>query len=115
MRAVLPLSLLSLGYWTTASAAALASSVRRPDCTLAIECSNGVVYIGCDALQQCEDAGGSPLVARGKSETEKNVARSGGGGFQCEIIVYCSNGVTYRGCSAVKDCQDAGGVPGGSP
>lgn len=49
----------SLALWA-ATVGARIEPVRAPvNCDLAYECSNGKTYIGCDALQQCKDAGGN--------------------------------------------------------
>lgn len=69
------------------------------DCDLAIECSNGIVYIGCKALQECEAAGGSP----------PGVKRSPVLPPTCDIAIECSNGMSYTGCDAVEQCEAAGG------
>lgn len=69
------------------------------DCDLAIECSNGIVYTGCKALQECEAAGGTP----------EAVKRSPILPPTCDIAIKCSNGNTYSGCDAVEQCEAAGG------
>lgn len=103
-----PLALgLSLALWAQAGPAASAPAGPGPrgfDCALAVECSDGETYIGCDAVEQCEAAGGTAgLGGRRRA------------GLGCEIIVFCSNGEAYTGCDAVRECEEAGGVPSGSP
>lgn len=84
----------ALALWATGFVAA-----GPVDCTLAIECSNGIVYFGCKALEECEAAGGHP----------PNVTRSPVVPPTCDIAIECSNGITYVGCDAVEQCEAAGG------
>lgn len=93
-------------------------AVSEPrDCALAIECSNGITYTGCQAVSECEAAGGYPVKKRDvpPPAVAEVTKRSAAPQLTCELIVFCSNGITYKGCDAVQECEAAGGVPGGAP
>lgn len=94
-----------LAFWAVGFVTA--GPVSR-DCTIAIECSNGNTYVGCDAVKQCEAAGGHLVPIPEKRETAPQLT--------CALIVYCSDGKIYKGCDAVQACAKAGGVScGGAP